>query len=256
MKFRLISDTHNYCDPTYRLHRTETENEEILLLAGDIDDNKNERLKVFLQNCSSRFKEVVYISGNHEYYGSNIIRNHEKLKEICSEFGNVHYLNNQSYTVGDVVIIGCTLWTNLTPIEQLRSNCMNDYNKIRNGSNDMPFKRKLTPQDTTILHKESISFIKNTLANTSKKTIILTHHAPSYKSIDPRYKEDSTNCFYATDLEQIIREYKPNAWVHGHIHTFFDYTIDTTRIMCNPKGYDSFQGREYTGYDDIFTFEI
>lgn len=256
MKFREISDLHLYCDPLYRLPKTETEKEEVLLLAGDIDDNKNHRLKMFLEDCSNRFKEVVYISGNHEYWGTNIIRNHEKLQEICKQYENVHYLNNQVFSISGIDIIGCTLWSDLKPQEMSLSNLMNDYKRIRHGTKARPFDRKLTTFDTCTLHKESVDFIKNALANTTNKTIILTHHAPSFHSLDPRYAGELSNCFYATNLEGIIHEYRPDVWVHGHIHTFWDYSIENTRIICNPKGYDSALGKEITGYNDIFTFEL
>ena len=26
-------------------------------------------------------------------------------------------------------------------------------------------------------------------------------------------------------------------WVHGHTHDSFDYTINGTRVVCNPRGY-------------------
>ena len=26
-------------------------------------------------------------------------------------------------------------------------------------------------------------------------------------------------------------------WIHGHTHTAFDYTVDGTRVVCNPRGY-------------------
>ena len=30
-------------------------------------------------------------------------------------------------------------------------------------------------------------------------------------------------------------------WVHGHTHDVFDYDVFGTRVICNPRGYVSYQ---------------
>jgi len=256
MKFRIISDTHNYCEPLYRLHKSDTEQEEILLLAGDIDDNKNQRIREFLLDCSTRFRSVIYISGNHEYYGSNIIRNHEKLSNICSKYDNVYYLNNQSIQIDDVSIFGCTLWSELQPQDFAKSDMLNDYKNIRNGTIERPYDRKLTTYDTHSMHLRSKDAITKFLSETEGKKIVMTHHAPSLQSLDPRYANDPSNCFYASNLEDLMCEYNPDIWVHGHIHYKNDYYVQNTRVICNPKGYVSFRDSEYTGYEDVLIVEV
>ena len=32
-------------------------------------------------------------------------------------------------------------------------------------------------------------------------------------------------------------------WTHGHTHEDFDYMIGSTRIVCNPRGYLSYEDR-------------
>jgi hypothetical protein len=34
-------------------------------------------------------------------------------------------------------------------------------------------------------------------------------------------------------------------WTHGHTHETFDYMVGTTRIVCNPRGYDGYEERAY-----------
>ena len=47
-----------------------------------------------------------------------------------------------------------------------------------------------------------------------------------------------------SDLSEFILD-RPGIklWTHGHTHENFDYMIGSTRIVCNPRGYD--------GYEDI-----
>ena len=72
---------------------------------------------------------------------------------------------------------------------------------------------------------------------------MITHHAPSFKSIHPNYVDQTLiNGAYSSNLEQFITN-RPdiNLWFHGHIHHPQDYIIGETRILANPRGYD---GRE------------
>jgi hypothetical protein len=32
-------------------------------------------------------------------------------------------------------------------------------------------------------------------------------------------------------------------WTHGHTHEDFDYMVGSTRIVCNPRGYDAYEDR-------------
>jgi hypothetical protein len=57
-------------------------------------------------------------------------------------------------------------------------------------------------------------------------------------------------CFYNA-WEDLIKEYRPELWIHGHTHCGFDYKVSgndgfphipnddkgVTRILCNPQGY-------------------
>jgi predicted phosphodiesterase len=51
------------------------------------------------------------------------------------------------------------------------------------------------------------------------------------------YQNDTyMNGGYASDLEHMMN---PNIklWLHGHTHTPFDYEVNGTRVVCNPRGY-------------------
>ncbi len=41
-------------------------------------------------------------------------------------------------------------------------------------------------------------------------------------------------------------------WIHGHTHTFFDYSVAGTRVLCNPRGTPG----ETTGFRPELTVEV
>jgi len=66
---------------------------------------------------------------------------------------------------------------------------------------------------------------------------VISHHLPSYRSIDPMFTGHSLNPAYASDMDDFIKDSDINLWIHGHTHTSMDYDINGTRIVCNPRGY-------------------
>lgn len=70
-----------------------------------------------------------------------------------------------------------------------------------------------------------------------EKFIIVTHHAPSLRSIPKSYRTDSLSAAYASHLDSFVESSGAKLWIHGHIHTQQDYMIGNTRVICNPRGY-------------------
>jgi Icc-related predicted phosphoesterase len=70
-----------------------------------------------------------------------------------------------------------------------------------------------------------------------RRTIVVTHHAPSALSLPLQRREDTISCAYASHLDDFILRYQPPLWIHGHIHHSNDYQIGSTRIISNPQAY-------------------
>jgi len=70
-----------------------------------------------------------------------------------------------------------------------------------------------------------------------QKNVVVTHHLPSAKSSDSRYRDSSLNPAYYSHLDEWIEERDIALWVHGHTHVSNDYMIGDTRVVCNPRGY-------------------
>lgn len=82
---------------------------------------------------------------------------------------------------------------------------------------------------------------------------MITHHAPSLRSVPELYKADLLSAAYASNLEGFIESANIALWIHGHTHQSQDYPIGNTRILCNPRGYPM-EANEHFKAD--FTVEI
>ena len=170
-----------------------------------------------------------------------------ELRNECAAF-NVHFLENDTFTLGNITIAGCTLWTNMykhDPFVQMNARAfMNDYNLIRVDTAKNVQYYKLSPTDTLKRHDQSLEFLKKTANNmpVNGKMVVVTHHAPSMLSRDPRYMDDILTGCYVSDLSEFILDNPViKLWCHGHTHTNFDYAIGETRVVCNPRGYVKYE---------------
>src|SRR5262245_10007462 len=55
-------------------------------------------------------KPVLYVPGNHEYYGSSLQGTHDKLAALCAG-SDVHLLQERALVLQGVRFLGATLWT-------------------------------------------------------------------------------------------------------------------------------------------------
>ena len=264
MKIAICSDLHlEFGDIVLK-----NDGADVLILGGDIltaqelhdfkaDDVKfadeltirgtAERYREFLARCSAEFPHVIYIAGNHEFYHSKYPDAYNYLEEECSAFNNVHFLEQRCKEICDVTFIGATLWTDMNKGDRttlmLVQEMMNDYRVIRNSDKNYA---RLKPLDTYNRHIKSLDYIKSVInSNPNKKYVVVGHHAPSKKSVKPRYAEDvEMNGAYSSDLDDFILAYPQiKLWTHGHTHDAFDYAIGNTRIVCNPRGYIGYESR-------------
>lgn len=241
MLLREMSDTHLEIAP-YFVPPMVGDEDTVMLLSGDIctAHSLGANVHQFFQSLK-RFKAVVYIPGNHEYYREHIDKGDQKIKDWLKENGyhNVHYLNMDSVVIEDVAFVGATLWTDINkgdPLSKIQvENGLNDYRVIRAAGY-----RKLRGNDTIIKHITHKNFIFEEIARLRsqvRRTVVLSHHAPSELSVHPKYKGDSLNAAYFTNMEDIVMDKGPDLWFHGHTHNNFSYTLGATEVLCNPRGY-------------------
>lgn len=260
MKIHLVSDIHAEMDSTLKL--TAPPEADLIVLAGDIA-NGTDGIE-WAQQAYGTEIPIVMIAGNHEFYDNEISVTKDIAK--CAAGTNIHFLDNQSKVIDDVRFVGTTLWTSLNDysdqsvIDYLHQQ-MNDYHYVKatdfysdpvivkqataiqedflesNGAR----KGLLVPVFTYMKHLEAVKYLEAELNKPHDgKTIIVTHHAPSYNSVNPaKLKYEDA---YASSLEYLINKHSDviNAWFHGHLHVPVNYKIFGVPIISNPRDYPMF----------------
>ena len=245
MKVTLISDLHLEVGILTQSQMKSLKNQksDVLILAGDIVSIKTlQKHKNFFDEVCSYFHHVVYVMGNHEFYGGKFNKSIVLLKDFASQYSNLHVLENSVVQLDDVAFLGSTLWTRLkNPIVAWDvENCMNDYRAI---TYDGSVYRKLLAKDTDLRHQQSVFWLEQTLKQ-HNKVVVVTHHCPSFKSMSEHYQyAGNVNYAYYNDLEYLM-ESNVVLWCHGHTHDKKDYVINTTRVLCNPRGYRGYEPQE------------
>ena len=220
----------------------------MLVAATSSQKARADRVFTFIRKCLEEFKHVVYIMGNHEHYHGNYAETAKIIKDTFGPFNNFHFLNNEWKIIDGVLFYGGTLWTNMNnedpnTMHRIRM-MMNDFNVIKNTSEEG--KKVFMPQDAVEEHYDFRRKLDEILKlYPDLPTVVVGHHAPSKLSTHPRYQNETImNGAYSTDLNNFILDNRQiKLWTHGHTHEEFDYMLGTTRIVCNPRGYDGYEER-------------
>ena len=218
------------------------------------------RFRDFLKRVSFQFPHVIYIAGNHEFYHGKFYAALDYLRDECAKYPNVYFLENDTKVIDDVVFIGATLWTDMNKADPLTMHAiedmMNDFKIIRNEYRSYA---PMSARDVAERHRKTLQYFRIILQeNKDKKCVIVGHHSPSHLSIHESYSHDTLmNGGYHSDLSEFILDHPQiKLWTHGHTHHPFDYMIGDTRIVCNPRGYESDGYSENSGWNPNILLEI
>lgn len=241
MKIRFYSDLHlefgKFRPPDPR------DSDTILVLAGDIGVKLG--AMAFIEREAPKYRDVIYVAGNHEFYNGNYPEVLERLRNVC-HIPNFHFLENRAVVIDNVKFLGATLWTDMKNDDWFVKNTikrrMNDFQCIRNDSTKTYNKKRqcyFTPEYAYVLHKQTLDFFEKELSNDQMKTVIVTHHSPTLDGTDhERYGLSDMTYAYYTPLEYIMERYDHlTHWVFGHTHKTLDNEYFGTRVLSNPRGY-------------------
>jgi len=223
---------------------------EILLLAGDILPFTDiEKENDFFNFLSDSFEHTYWIPGNHEYYRSDITERtgtfHEQIRS------NVSLLNNSIIQHKDIRFVFSTLWSKLDLTKEwVIKKTMADFHLIRKNGN------KINVDDYNELHEEALTFIKNQLPpDDGKKTIVVSHHIPTFYNYPEKYRHSELNSAFATELFDLIEASNVDYWIFGHSHEVVpDFKVGKTTLTTNQLGYVEYG--ENRLFSEIKTLEI
>ncbi|MEX0958892.1 MAG: metallophosphoesterase family protein [Burkholderiales bacterium] len=236
MQIQILSDLHLEFSERHPPFEPPTTGAEVIVLAGDIDTGTR---AIDWAEATFPGKSVIYVPGNHEYYGEDFAETAMALRTRADASPDLHLLDNDEVVLGDVRFIGTTLWTDFElfgrqqagPAVEESLQYVLDFRAISWGVGAL-----LTPERAMQLHREARAFIEERLARPfSGTTVVITHHAPHRGSLHPRWADNLTSAAFVSDLTHLLG--KSDLWIHGHTHDSFDYTVNGTRVLANPMGY-------------------
>lgn len=227
---------------------------DVVILAGDVA-----RPAQAIAWATRIPKPVLYVAGNHEFYGGTIEGTTAELKRL-SAGTNVRVLDCEEVAIGGVRFLGATLWTDFRIAGEGKARAtavreaqrfMRDFSVVRMG--EAPF----TPQASAELFARHAAWLEARLAERHPgPTVVITHHAPSPKSIHPRFAGSPLNACFVSDAERLVGGRRARLWIHGHTHDSFDYRVNGTRVLCNPRGYAKDGVNENAVFDAELVVEI
>lgn len=227
---RLISDIHLEYTP----YVVSLNNEDILIIAGDISPVFEDSIKLitdYLKINLSVF--IILILGNHDYYGNALENTIYKWREFTHD--RFHFLHDNYVELYGYYFYGTTMWTNVdgkyihdVSIQKYE---LSDYIEITGFS----VKR------CNELHHRSKTILKHFLNTRTieENIVVITHHLPSYRSINAKYMDNILNsCYASSDLDHLMSNKNIKYWMHGHTHQSNNYwdELTNTRVICNPRG--------------------
>ena len=253
MKINVLSDLHL----SFGAPQAPDNDADIVILAGDIA-----RPREAIEWARTLHKPVLYVPGNHEFYGGSIPGTLEALTEL-SAGTNVRVLDDDEAMLGGVRFIGSTLWTDFMLFGAGRARdlamheaarFMRDFTRIRaDDASNAPF----TPAEAAARFDLHSRYIETRLRERCQlPTVVVTHHAPSRKSIHPRFADSPLNACFVSDAEHLLDGARVALWIHGHTHDSFDYVVNGTRVVCNPRGYARNGIDENPRFDANFCVEL
>jgi predicted phosphodiesterase len=230
---------------------------DVVVLAGDI------ARPVEAVRWAVQFgKPVLYVPGNHEFYGGSISGTVSALKSLCA--GTlVRVLDDEEVVLDGVRFLGSTLWTDFrvsgdrverAAAMEAAARFMRDFSRI---FQDEALEHQFTPADSASLSQRHAAWLARSLARTHDgPTVVITHHAPSRRSVHPRFETSPLNACFVSDLDHLVDGSRVQLWIHGHTHDSFDYQLNGTRVVCNPRGYATAGANENASFDPDFTISI
>jgi Icc-related predicted phosphoesterase len=255
MKIQILSDTHFDVDEV-RDELKLVAGVDVVVVAGDVGEGARESFEWLRQRFGSSVP-IVTVAGNHTFYRRCIKEEIEIANEIATDLG-IHFLEDRSVQIEGITFSGCTLWTDyclmggpFRPVAMREAGAKMMDHKCITWQKE-PWQR-FRPLEAAALNYSSLDFIRKATSKLERsRHVVVTHHAPSIKSVASIFRDAILSAAYASDLEQFIVATGPALWIHGHTHNSSDYKISDTRVICNPHGY----GNENSNFNPKMTVEL
>lgn len=205
-----------------------------LALCGDIGNPFHRSYEELLRFSSFNFDKTFLVSGNHEYdtidakeRSNSFEKVDDRLRNICSKFNNVYFLNKDKATVEGHLVLGTTLWTPRNVAVSRNKSKTVHYNDVIN--------RRINK-----IHLNQLEWLEKEIEKYKDiSKIILTHHPPSYKMRSDKYSDSPANRLFYNNIDYLMNPANDiYAWLCGHSHCVYERIIGDTYVGINAYGYE------------------
>ncbi len=229
MQIEIVSDLHLTFDKDqgvdYLTSLIPKEETRILVVAGDVGESHWWlQAKQYLDILCDKYPHVLFVAGNHDYYGTTLPEGDERFRELDNLIENFHFIERELFELDGVKFAGCSLWFKEDSKSFRYERLMNDFGMIPD----------LKPE-VYDRNKASVEFLRHDVPKDTD--VVITHHMPSQRSVHRKYAGNVCNRFFLCAIDDIILDLQPKYWIHGHTHTPCQYNLGDTRVVCNPRGY-------------------
>jgi predicted phosphodiesterase len=254
MRFWIFSDLHLDVNASFGFQLPAVRPaHDAVIIAGDVCEGMTAAIDWIVREGLNA-KPVIYVGGNHEFYGFDRYDGLQRGREAAARAANVHLLERDQIVLGDVTLLGATLWTSYdlygTRAESMAiaERLMSDHRMIAHGGGAFSATSARTE------HLASVTWLDTELRplrQRAAKTIVVSHHAPTPRSISQRFQGHPLTASFTSDLEHLM----PGValWVHGHTHRVIDHHVGGCRVINNPRGYVR---HEVTGFDGALVVDV
>jgi predicted phosphodiesterase len=253
MKLHVLSDLHL---SMAALEVADTD-ADLVIVAGDIA--RPDKACAWARRID---KPVLYVAGNHEHYQGELQGTLDELRRLCAG-SHVHVLERDAWVFGGVRFLGATLWSDFRLFDDdatCASAMAEAVGRVRDFQRiaiDDGTRRTFTPLDSRALCDGTAAWLDAQLQQPfDGPTVVVTHHAPSRRSVHPRFAGSLLNGSFVSNLEHLMGAARARLWIHGHTHDSFDYQVEGTRVLCNPRGYVMQGVGENPAFDPALVVEV
>lgn len=273
LEIRLFSDLHLEFDDSFVIPNLKPD--QVVILAGDI--HVKWRGIPWIKTILEKGNHVVYVDGNHEYFGTTIDKVRKAYNALAAEYENFHYLNDSSVFINNVEFLGGVLWTDMNKenphvytalgakrFDRYSDEGVWDYRKIylkrpSAGINGGDVYNVLKTKDTVQFHKKTVSYLKSR-AGKHPVQFVVTHHTPNELFLSHKRRSMKLKVHdyaYFTDLHYLANQF--DYWAAGHTHKKVVEKVDNVWYLSNPRGYSDTKKPDEDLVDDFepnFVFKI
>jgi predicted MPP superfamily phosphohydrolase len=168
MKIQVMSDLHleMHADGGAELIRElDPTGVDVLVLAGDITMARYyESLASVFEPLAIKYRHILYVPGNHEYYKSSPKQVARNLAKLAKEVPHVVIPQNEITVIAGQRFIAGTMWFRPDPLGDLNKRFMHDFSLIQDFE---PW-----------VYDQNAAFEKVLATHVEAGDVVVTHHLP------------------------------------------------------------------------------